>query len=84
MAALDQKSTSPMLAQLCKALKHLQDETDKKRKNISAQLAQRKAVSEEEKAWLDKLGNLVNKIVLVEGLTAASDLNETVQNLDKH
>ncbi|KAK0191679.1 hypothetical protein F5146DRAFT_1001458 [Armillaria mellea] len=84
MAALDQKSTSPALVQLCKALKHLQDETDKKRRDISAWLAQRKAVSEEEEPWLDQSGNLVDEVVLIEGLTAAPDLNEAVQNLDEH
>ncbi|KAK0191534.1 hypothetical protein F5146DRAFT_1138364 [Armillaria mellea] len=76
MAALDQKSMSPTLVQLHKALKHLQDETDKKRRDISAWLAQRKAVLEEEEAWLDESGNLVDEVVLIEGLMAAPDLNE--------
>ncbi|KAK0183963.1 hypothetical protein F5146DRAFT_1006953 [Armillaria mellea] len=57
---------------------------DKRKKNINAQLAQKKPVSAEDKVWLDEVGNLVDKVMLVESLAAVPDLNEAVKNLNEH
>ncbi|PBK97943.1 hypothetical protein ARMGADRAFT_1027327 [Armillaria gallica] len=84
MASPKQNITTPTIAELKKALKLLKDETDQRRNNIKTQLAQKKPVSREDEEWLDEAGNLVNEVVLVEGLAAAHDLDAASQNLNEH
>ncbi len=51
---------------------------------LNAWLVQKELVSAEDKVRLDEAGNLVDKVVLVESLAAAPDLNEAVKNLNEH
>ncbi len=62
MAAPNQKITTPMVAEIKKALTLLQEEMDQRRKDINAPLAQKKSVSAEDEVWLDEAGNLVDKV----------------------
>ncbi|KAK0197389.1 hypothetical protein F5146DRAFT_995078 [Armillaria mellea] len=66
MASLKQNIITPTIAELKKALKLLEDETDQNRKDIKTQLAQKKPVSMEDEEWLDEAGNLVDEVVLIE------------------
>ncbi len=61
MAAPNQKITTPMVMEIKEALTLLQEETDQRRKDINAWLAQ-KLVSAEDKVWLDEAGILVDKV----------------------
>ncbi|SJK97304.1 uncharacterized protein ARMOST_00556 [Armillaria ostoyae] len=84
MAAPNQKITTPTIVGIKKALALLQEEMDRRRKDINARLAQKKPVSAEDEVWLDEAGNLVDEVVLVESLAAAPDLHEAVKNLNEH
>ncbi|KAK0196554.1 hypothetical protein F5146DRAFT_1129352 [Armillaria mellea] len=75
MASPKQNITTPMIAELKKALKLLEDETDQKKKDIKTWLAQKKPVSMEDEEWLDVVRNLVDEVGLVESLAATHDLN---------
>ncbi|KAK0192755.1 hypothetical protein F5146DRAFT_1136576 [Armillaria mellea] len=69
MASPKQNITTPTIAELKKALKFLEDETDQKRKDIKTRLTQKKPVSMEDEEWLDEAGNLVDEVL--EGFLAS-------------
>ncbi|KAK0189665.1 hypothetical protein F5146DRAFT_1139074 [Armillaria mellea] len=77
MAAPNQKITTPTIAGIKEALALFQEETDKRRKNINARLAQKKLVSAEDEVWLDEAGNPVE-----EALKAVSTLQQYVGSMD--
>ena len=73
----------PTLTDLKKAFGLLEKANAAKQDNISAWLAHKEPVTQEEEDWFDGTGNLVDERLLIDTLEQASDFRAGLTNLNQ-